>query len=367
MPRISRSDSNLFDLPKGATVNSAGRVYINEGNFRVEPIEGKPYTSHEKICIGVIQMDENGQKTNKMYANETYHLKFSGENRPLPPQKSDSLSIGPYALIKNIAEECGLIEILSEVFDEDDVCLILDLSMYMLFSSSAIFQHFPTWARKHVLFSNTIRSDSFISRFLGKKLEYSKIRLFCNKWASKHIGSGLVYFCYDSTNTNSRADGIYIVQKGYAKDDKTLKQVNTDYVVRQSDGLPLTFMEFPGSIVDIAEAKTMIKFIKSIKGDNNFKIVLVCDRGYISEENIRAMKENDIDCLLMLRSNLKIYKEIVSGYKDLIKLNHRYIIDQDAGYYGITIEKDDYIPGIKLFFHLIFNNKLVVDDIASLY
>ena len=189
MPRISRSDSNLFDLPKGATVNSAGRVYINEGNFRVEPIEGKPYTSHEKICIGVIQMDENGQKTNKMYANETYHLKFSGENRPLPPQKSDSLSIGPYALIKNIAEECGLIEILSEVFDEDDVCLILDLSMYMLFSSSAIFQHFPTWARKHVLFSNTIRSDSFISRFLGKKLEYSKIRLFCNKWASKHIGS----------------------------------------------------------------------------------------------------------------------------------------------------------------------------------
>ena len=80
-----------------------------------------------------------------------------------------------------------------EVFDEDDVRLILDLSMYIVFSGSAIFQHFPIWARKHVLFSNTIRSDSFISRFLGKKLEYSKIRLFCHKWASKHIGSWLVY------------------------------------------------------------------------------------------------------------------------------------------------------------------------------
>ena len=259
MPKICKNEDNLFDLPKKSVVYKTGAVYVTIENIWVTPGNGKQsYTGHKRICIGVVQEDKNGNRTQRFFANQNYFRHFRKEELPEAHNKSDSLSIGPIFIVKNICKEYGLLEILLKIFDEKDAFLILDLSMYVLFSGSAVFQHFPIWARKFVTFSNLIRSDSYISIFLGETLTYSKIRLFCNEWARMYIGEGNVYFCYDSTNVNSQAKGIYIVQKGYAKDDKKLEQVNTDYIVRQDDGLPLTFMEFPGSVVDIAEAPKMM-------------------------------------------------------------------------------------------------------------
>lgn len=371
MSRISRSSDNIFDIPVGATVRKDGRVYFNDSNYQSKSlITGKLYTNHKKICIGYAQKDTYGNSTGRMFANQLYLLKFSSPSQAsYPPPKSNTLSVGPRALIEKMDEEYGFIQMLSEVFEEAQVKLILDLSMYMLFTESAIFQHFPSWARRQLLFSDTIRSDSYISEFLGKNLDYSKIHLFCNKWGAKYINSGKVYFCYDSTNTNSQAEGIYIVQKGYAKDNKNLKQVNSDYIVRQEDGLPLTFMEFPGSIVDIAEAKTMISFIRKIKGDNDIEIVLVCDRGYISEDNLISMKQMGIGFLLMIRSNLKIYKQLIDTYKNQIKFNYKYCINNNNdgfGVYGITVENNQYIKETNLFFHIFFSNKLANNEYEKL-
>ena len=68
--RIRREDDNLYDLPVGANVTKSNAVYINNGNYRVEPGDNRrAYTSHKKICIGVIQIDSNGNPTKRMYAN----------------------------------------------------------------------------------------------------------------------------------------------------------------------------------------------------------------------------------------------------------------------------------------------------------
>ena len=66
-----------------------------------------------------------------------------------------------------------------------------------------------------------------------------------------------------------------IVQKGYAKDDPTLPQVNTDYVIRQSDGMPITYLHSPGSVTDIASASEMIKFFEEIGKELGKKIHIV--------------------------------------------------------------------------------------------
>lgn len=354
-----RSDDNIFDIPHGACIiKKTNAVYINISNYRVQGNDPKKsYTSHKKVCIGVACLDEDGKPTRKMFANQNYHKIFKIGLQQDPPEYADCRSLGTYLVVKKICEEYNLISILRNAFNDDEINLIIDLSMFMLVEEKAVFQHYSAWARKHKNFSSKIRSDSYISRFLKDNITYSKIKIFLRHWARSNIGSGNVYFCYDSTNVNSQAEGMFIVQKGYAKDDKSLPQVNTDYVVRQEDGLPLTFSAFPGSIVDVAEASEMIQFIKEIKEE--FHITLVSDRGYISDKNIRLMIENGIDFLLLLKSNMTESQLALNKYADKIKNTYSYYIDKYEAY-GITIKKLTNFSDNELFLHIIWDQNLEV-------
>ena len=356
MSKIRRTEDNIFDIPTGANTVKTGAVYINGSNYRVEPSDGRnAYTSHKKICIGVV-VKASGKK---MYGNDNYYRLFMTEELPEPPSRADSISIGPRLLTEALGDDYNLIETLVDVFGETDAALILDLSMYMLVEEKAVFQHFPSWARRHAIYSSTARSDSYISEFLGDAISYSKIDQFKREWAKEHIGTGSVYFCYDSTNTNSQAEGVFIVQKGHAKDDPSLMQVNTDYVVRQEDGLPFTFMEFPGSINDMIEASEMIQYLKNICDGADVNITLVCDRGYISEENVRLMDGNDIGFLLMLKSNMNDHVFMMEKY--CRKVRNRYeCYMQEFGEFGMTVKRRLFGNGPARWFHLIWNPALEI-------
>ena len=362
MPRIQKTEANLFPLPKGATVVKAtNRVYVNVGNYRaVSQKTGKGYTSHSKVCIGLIRLDSSGAPTTELYANSKYFQIYKADSLPLPPDRSDTQYIGMKLVVEKICEEYKIKSILNEVFQEEETNLILDLCSFIVIEEKTVFQHYERWSRKHVLFSDSIRNDSYISKFLGESLTVSRIKLFLLKWGRMHIGDGNCYLCYDSTNTNSQAEGITIVQKGYAKDDKTLPQVNTDFVIRQEDGLPITFKEFPGSVVDIAEAPEIIDFLKSLT--DKLGITLVCDRGYISLDNVLRMLDAGIDFLLMLRSNMNDSKYLLDLYCTKIKKKNKYKLDKMYEYspleYGMTVEMPLFGEGKNMFFHLIWNQNL---------
>ncbi len=362
MPKILKTEANLFPLPKGATVvKSTNRVYVNEGNYRaVSQKTGKGYTSHKKVCIGLVRLDSSGVATMELYANNKYFQMFKAESLPLPPDRSDTQYIGMKLVVEKICEEYKLKNLLNEVFKEEETSLILDLCSFIVLEEKAVFQHYERWSKKHSLFSVSTRSDSYISKFLGEALTVSKIKMFLLKWGKTHIGEGNCYFCYDSTNTNSQAEGITIVQKGYAKDDKTLPQVNTDFVIRQEDGLPIPFKEFPGSVVDIAEAPEIITFLKSIA--EKLGITLVCDRGYISLDNVLRMLDAGIDFLLMLRANMNDTKHLLDEYCTKIKKKNKYKLDKiyenSPLEYGTTVEMPLFGEGRNMFFHIIWNQNL---------
>ena len=262
-----------------------------------------------------------------MYANTQYRLlflnPFNGKDveLPDPPKQSDSLSIGLYEWARKAAEDSGLSDTLGKVFGSDDAQQILDMAIYMMSRESAVMQHYPAWARDHVLFSDSVRNDTDLGRFLRDNLTISKIKQFKLKWAVQNLADGKIYLCYDSTNVNCQAEGVFLVQKGHAKDDPALPQVNTDYVIRQSDGLPLTYMHSPGSVSDIVQAQEMLDFFKKIckLAGTGVKIVLICDRGYISVKNLKKMKESGIEYILMLRSNFNAYCDLASKYTDELK------------------------------------------------
>lgn len=180
-----------------------------------------------------------------MYPNDRYFSYFNIEKEDSESFKRlTSLNIGVYAAIKKLAEESSLIKILLKIFTSADINLILDLALYILSDGIAEFEHFPDWAKGNAIFSDMIRSSSYISKFL-QRLEYTQIQTFRYEWAEHVIGNGKIFLSYDSTNVNSQAEGAHLVQWGHAKDNDGLPQVNTDLILTQEDGTPVTFMNFP--------------------------------------------------------------------------------------------------------------------------
>lgn len=376
MARLRKSDENIVEIPVGVSVNKKGYVYFNTTTYwRSSKDEDHNYADHKKVAIGkvVTSNPEKWKEDRRMYPNNNYFRIFDAGQLPEPPKVSDHVSVGMLAVTAKISSECGLTDILSDIFGSEDTQLLLDLAMYMLSQESAVFQHFPHWGRSHALFSATVRSDSFICGFEKESVSLSKINLFRAKWAAKTIDDGRLYFCYDSTNVNSQAEGVFLVQKGHAKDDPSLNQVNTDYVVRQRDGLPVTFTAFPGSIVDMAEAPEMISFFGDLLGEDKFKemkqrlsITMVCDRGYISEGNVRQMDAANIGFLLMLRRNMGVTDDILSLHGGAVRSSANYIKELDQYAYTVTgnlFEGDDRTR----YFHIVWDSVLERKHRKKLY
>lgn len=364
MAKISRTESNLFVMPRGSYLRNKSYVYVNTSNKYVPSSEkkdgGRGYTGHESVCIGVIQNPDNPE-IRKFYANARYHELFLSEELPEPPKFADSLSAGLHCWISEASAQCGLVEDLAASFGEDAAALILDLCSYMLSRESAVMQHVPSWARDHVLFSEDVPDDTYLGRFLKSSLSIPKIALFREKWAVRNIGDGKIYLCYDSTNVNSQANGVFIVQKGHAKDDPSLYQVNTDYVVRQSDGLPLTYLHSPGSVTDIAQAQEMIRFLDGLKksaGVESVSLCLICDRGYISGKNLRHMDKAGIGYILMLRTTFGLYGQLADSVIDRIK-SYKYELQTPDGdeRYGITQECTLYEGGPTCYAQIMWSNE----------
>lgn len=377
MPRNSISVSDPVDIPSGVSVDQKGYVYYNMTDIRRTSADGnKKYCDHKKVLIGKILNPEDKDSwkiDRRMYPNANYTRIFKpdvvqvgSDTMTLPPKKFESLSVGGCIMCREIALKSGLTDDLVAVFGEEDTKLILDLAQYMLCTESAKFQAFPHYGKSHGLLSGCIRSDSYISRFLRRNITISKVELFKSYWALRNTDDGKLYYCYDSTNTNSQAEGCFLVQKGYAKDDSTLNQVNTDYVVRQRDGMPITFSEFPGSITDIKEAKDMIQFLQGIfeaaKAKNttepqsliNLLITLVCDRAYISEDNVADLDNAGIGFLLMLRKNLGIVTTLLDKYGGSVRSSKNYLDDVEK--YAITIQHPLYEGDTKnRYFHIIYD------------
>lgn len=365
MAKISRSDDNLVTVPTNVSILSSGYVYYNTSTYpRRSAVDGRVYYDHKKVCIGVLKDKADKKKKGKrwMYANSNYYGIFAKDSMPERPARDDSISVGLHAAVSEVSDRSGLAAILTKVFDVEDACLVLDLATYMLSAGSAVFQHVPHWCRDHATFTDKIPSDTAIGNFERKHLSYSLIEQFKEEWARHSLDDGKIYLCYDSTNINSQAEGVFLVQKGYAKDDPSLEQVNTDYVIRQRDGLPVTYTAYPGSITDMAEASEMIQFFRNLLGKGgeetkDLEITQIADRGYISEENVKDLDQAGINFLFMLRRNMGITDNLLDSYSHAVKSSRYYFEAEDQ--YGMTVagrlwqddEKERY-------FHIIWDHTL---------
>jgi hypothetical protein len=236
-----------------------------------------------------------------MFPNERFQSYFPEVELPeeLPlAYRSCCLKIGSCVIIQKILNEYKLIPMLQKRFGSD-TGLILDLVSYLIIEEENAGQYYPDFAFTHPLMTDkmTIYSDSKVCRLLNA-ISKDQCIGFLDDWNAGRDHKSRVYVSYDSTNKNSEAGDIDIVEFGKAKDDKGFPVFNLSIAMDKTNRIPLFYEEYPGSVTDVSQFTFMVDKVL----EYGYKqIGFILDRGYFSKENIRYIDENGYSFIIMCR------------------------------------------------------------------
>ena len=190
-----------------------------------------------------------------------------------------------------------------------DAGLFLDLAAYTIITEGNAAQYYPDYAFNHPLMTEDMRiySDSKVSDFLSRTTTDQRI-LFLNEWNEKRDHRERIYISYDSTNKNSQAGDIDLVEFGHPKDDQGKEIFNYSIAYDRNNREPLFYESYPGSIVDISQLQYTLG---KAKGYGYRRVGFILDRGYFSKENIRFMDDNGYDFVIMAKGMKKLVSDII--------------------------------------------------------
>ena len=307
--------NHVVDVPNGAIVRSNRIVLWTVGkNY----IAAKQYNEDVRRMIGKTLATDKS----KMYPNDNFKELFPDlYAQALKPNPAPSHQvIGYYAVMNEIANALPLYKILCEVFGKEDADLVLDYAMYQIAYESAVAQDFEDCMKDKALFSETLRSDSYLSTFFRENLSEDKIDQFYERWSEaiiKHKDLQKVYLNVDGSNIDCEAEGVTLKEKGHDKSGQGTTIVNMMYAVG-SDGTPVTCHQYRGSVIDQRALKYMIRFFSHTKA----KVAGFCvDRGTCSKANTDMLRENGLEFVMMMTNKPKGFSEARDQLRDSIRGN----------------------------------------------
>ena len=197
-----------------------------------------------------------------------------------------------------------------------------------------------------------IYSDSRISDFLAKMPEITSSR-FLNEWNKRMDHRKKIYISYDSTNKNSQAGDLEIVEFGHPKDNQGLPVFGYSIAYDSTNSIPLFYEQYPGSIVDISQLEFMLMKAQAY-GYRGATFIL--DRGYFSKPNIMAMEEKGYNFILMVKGMNKLVNGIVEQKRNSFESSRDCYIRRYETY-GITVESKLHADDVKnRYIHLYHSN-----------
>lgn len=324
------------------TQNRNGKIYVYLTKKVVYDPE-KKRSIPDRVYIGILNDD------GKLIPNQNYVDIFGGEEEYIDPyNRGDYISVGLHSVVSSIAKKMQLEELLDGIFEENSK-KILDIAMYMISTQDNTMYSFEDYGYNHSLFNGENFSDSTIGR-LFDEISVKNIDLFIKSWVNIYAKKD-IYVSYDSTNMNSVAGDLELVEYGHAKDNSDLPQVNVSLGYNQTDNVPLMYELYPGSIIDNTECQKMVDRA-TYYGCKNIGFIL--DRGYFSVENIKYFENHKYDYILMTKGNAKFVKEAIAECGAALKNGVTHYLPEHE-LYGTTIEKEMFSTGKKQYVHVYYN------------
>lgn len=341
------------DGEKGITrKNIKGTTYIYY-TFERNYDSGRKFTIPKSTSIGKCSEDD----PNMMYPNGNY-IKFFPDAE-LPEEKDESnrsgcLRIGTFLILRRIIAEYHLDEILGRLIGADSG-LFLDLAAYSIIAENNAGQYYPDYAYNHPLFTNGMKvySDTKVSNFINSITREQSIA-FLNEWNEHQDHRERIYISYDSTNKNSQAGDLDLVEVGHPKEDVGVPIFNYSIAFDRNNSLPLFYEAYPGSIVDVSQLQLMLE---KANGYGYKHIGFILDRGYFCKENIRFMDRCGYEFIIMMKGMKNLVKELVLEVKGSFEEHREYSI-RDYRVSGITVKRKLYPSDEReRYFHIYYNDR----------
>ena len=188
--------------------------------------------------------------------------------------------------------------------------------------------------------------------FFKNAVDYAQTELFVSKWNEIQPEHSEIYISYDSTNMNTKADGVDMAEYGHAKEDSDIPQVNISYAVTHKDATPLFYEMYPGSIIDNTQCTHMVDRAKEYGYKN---VGLILDRGYFSIKNIRYFDAKGYDFLMMIKNNSILVRDMLKEAKlPLLTKAKYYLAEHDV--YGLTKQGTIGDDITVRYFHIYYDN-----------
>lgn len=309
--------------------------------------------SYGRKSIGKLDPDD---KT-RFYPNDTYFEIFPGEKKkqdlkkdqaadlPDPDKRAFQLNYGAYAACMQALSLCGLLDALQQNYPHlwrEMIAIALHGVMAENFAS----QDFPFWAFDHYCGLERPLQDSEISevfRILGD--DQKSFIDFLEDYRQNYEKSGLkmgdsLMVAADSTNINTHSQNNELAEYGKAKVDEGLPCINNFVLADLHTGIPLYTENFIGSVLDKTQLSVTLDQVKDLGYQ---KLYFALDRGYVSRENVKALREADIDFNMMMPESLVRTKEIIAENKE-IRDNFQYFIPEEYAY-GKPLGKIEILEG----------------------
>ena len=341
------------DSGKGITRKTIkGSTYIYytfERNYDSE----RKFTVPKNTSIGKCSEDN----PDMMYPNANY-LKFFPEAE-LPEEENESdrsgcLRIGTFLILRRIIADYHLDEILGRLIGTDSG-LFLDLAAYTIIAENNAGQYYPDYAYNHPLFTEKMKvySDTKVSNFVSG-ISRDKSIAFLNEWNERRDHREKIYISYDSTNKNSQAGDLELVEVGHPKEDAGAPIFNYSIAYDRNNSLPLFYEAYPGSIVDVSQLQLMLE---KANGYGYKHIGFILDRGYFCKENIRFMDRCGYEFIIMMKGMKSLVKELVLEVKGSFEEHREYSI-RDYRVSGITVKRKLYPSDEReRYFHIYYNDR----------
>ncbi len=314
-------------------------------------IPARKYNKDVKKCIGKLCDDDSSS----MWPNENFELYYPGiiaatAILPEPPALSDTLRVGTYAVLRHIAKQEGLTQILENVHGEEDAGRIFDIMLYLITAQSAAFVHYEPFMRSHLMESCEIISDVTISKLLKEAVGEDNRHEMLRQWNKSHSSdANMIYIGYDSTNFPCEGE-ISLAEFGAAKEDESRPQVNLAITVSQKDTTPLDYEVYPSSIVDMSECAYMLQRMHDYGYRN---VGFMFDRGYYTEPNFQYLDGKRFDFIMMAQEDTVFIRDLISEHAEKLKNDTSlFIVNHDIS--GITVRRALY--GKERFFHLYYDD-----------
>ena len=309
----------------------------------------KKYTYPKRATIG-----KRSKKNADMFRpNQNYLTYFPNAELPdydYRSNRSSCLRAGAYIVLKKIIKDYELEETLGMYFNERDLGLFLDLALYSIITEDNAGQYYPDYAYNHPLFTKDMKiySDSTVSEFLHSVTEDQSAG-FLNEWNSSRNHREKIYISYDSTNKNSQAGDVEIVEYGKPKVDIGFPVFNYAIGYDVNNREPLFYEKYPGSIVDISQLKLMLN---KAQGYGYKKVGFILDRGYFGKQNIEHMDTCGYSFVIMVKGMANLVSELILSNKG--SFENKRSCDMDGfGVYGKTVKARLYDSDSKeRYFHI---------------